>query len=212
LLPFASDACVLLADVDLSGSGDKNNWEIASDIFEENGTLFRTTALTDSMYCVEMKSDFGILPIPMLSESQKAYYSMVNSEAAWPLCIPLYVEDVHRTADIIERMSYYSRYGGDESLYEAFFDRLQVAKLCRKPEDRQMLQLIFANKVYDLDMALESGIGLRSSIMSLAKQKNGADGLTSTIDPAIERAGKSIPKLLPVLKNFNKDQPNRYNK
>ena len=212
LLTFSTDECVVLADVDLSSSGDKNNWDIASDIFEENRALFRTTALTDSLYCVEMKSDFGILPVPMLKETQRAYYSLVNANSAWPLCIPLYVEDIHRTAEITEIMSYYSRYGGDESLYEAFFERLQIAKLCRKPEDRQMLQLIFANKVYCLDWAMEKNIGMRDLLISMTRARKGADGLSSSLETKVDAAGKTIPLLLPVFENKCKNQASRYDK
>ena len=192
LLNFSINENVLLA-ADIKGAEGKTNFDVASDIFEENRALFRHTSLSDALYCAEMESDFGILPVPMYDAAQKAYYSMVNANAAWPLTIPYFVKDIERTATVVEALSYYSRYGGDESLYEAFFERLSLAKICRKPDDRAMLIMIFNNKVYDVDQVFPGAMSLHTTIASMANNKKGSDGLTGTIDSKLESVSKTIP-------------------
>ena len=205
LIQFAKDPNVLKIS-DVQGSSDKA--VVASDVFEQDRAMFRTTSLSDSIYCAEMEHDFGILPIPLYEEGQEEYYNMINADAAWPLCIPFYVKDIHQTAEMIERLSYYSRYGGDESLYEAFFERLTIAKVCRKEEDRMMLELIFSNKVYCIDSYLPSGsVGLRQLVMN----SDNADTLASKMSTKVETAAKSIGKFIENVNKFNTDQPNRYN-
>lgn len=210
LLTFGTNDNVLLNSsiVDTAGEGKS---VIASDIFEENRALFRTTSLSDAIYCQNMKEPFGILPVPLYSDQQRTYYCQTNADEGWPMAIPFFVDNVHRTAEIIEILSYYSRYGGDEPLYEAFFYRLQVAKICRKPEDRAMLTLVFSNKVYCIDSTLSSGkIDLRSGVV-IPLVKTGPDKLVSTLDPKIEGANNTLKRVVDLFVMKNKNQSNRYN-
>lgn len=208
LIPFATDPNVLLIS-EVKGYDDKAVG--ASDVFEQDRAMFRTTSLSDAIYCAEMEHDFGILPVPLYTEGQEEYYNMINANAAWPLCIPLYVKNIHQTAEMIERLSYYSRYGGDESLYEAFFERLTIAKICRKEEDRKMLEMIFSTKVYCVDAYLPVGnTGLYQMVCS-DFAKNGADTLASKLTTKVETATKSISKFVGNIDRFNQSQVDRYN-
>ena len=208
LIPFLTDPNVLLS-ADIEGvSTDKA--VVASDIFEQDRAMFRTTSLSDAIYSAEMEHDFGILPVPLYEEGQEEYYCMINANLAWPLCIPLYVKDIHKTAEMIERISYYSRYGGDESLYEAFFERLTIAKICRKEEDRMMLELIFSNKVYCIDTYIPMGsTGLYSLVVG-DLVKNGGDTLASKLTTKVETATNNIGKFTGNVAKFNADQSTRY--
>ena len=206
LLPFGTNENVLLS-VDIVDTGAGKS-VIACDIFEENRALFRTTSLSDALYCENMENDFGILPIPQYDSAQRAYYNQINADAAWPLCIPLFVTNVHKTAEIVEVLSYYSRYGGDEPLYEAFFERLSLAKICRKDEDREMLELIFSQKVYCIDTYVSGGVGLRALVLTLVKK--GPDTLSSDLDSKLSGVDKSMNNMLIRLRNSNKDQATRY--
>jgi len=207
LIPFGTDPNVLKIS-DVKGT-EKEKAEIASDVFEQDRALFRTTSLSDAIYSAEMEHDFGILPVPLYKTGQTEYYSQINADAAWPLCITLSVKDVHKTAEMIERLSYYSRYGGDESLYEAFFERLTIAKICRKEEDRQMLELIFGNKVYCIDTYLPIGsVGLRALALSLIS--TGTATLSSSMTTKVDSAVKNIGKFINNVDRYAGDQPAKY--
>jgi len=105
-------------------------------------------------------------------------------------------------AEITEIISYYSRYGGDETLYEAFFERLTIAKICRKEEDRQMLELIFSSKVFDVDRMLNL-IGMHGKVSSYVAAKCGSD-IDSTLNGALGAANSSLQTYLTQFEKANK--------
>lgn len=140
----------IVADRDIKGD---NVWVVATDIFKFDRALFRSTALTAVMDLVDMKSDYGILPIPKYNEAQLEYYCRMSPELHYPMSFPITMPNVDKGAHIAEILCYTSRHGAD-SLYSAFFDLMAYARLCRTDNDVEMLKLIFANKVYDLDTAL----------------------------------------------------------
>ena len=140
----------IVADRDIKGD---NVWGVATDIFKFDRALFRSTALTAVMDLVDMKSDYGILPIPKYNEDQDEYYCMMSAGLHYPMSFPITMGDVDKGAHIAEILCYTSKYGGD-SLYSAFFDLMAHARLCRTVNDVEMLEIVFSNKVYDLDTAL----------------------------------------------------------
>lgn len=191
---------------------DRTQAEIASDIFEEDHALFRTTSLSDALYCNEMESDFGILPVPMYDAAQRAYYNQINADAAWPLCIPFHVDDVHKVANIVELISYYSRYGSDSTLYEEFFERLALAKICRKPDDRAMMELVFSTKVYCIDTSLTTGsTKIRSLVIRLAGNPNASTSLSGTLQDNVDLAKKALPAVLGMYEMNNSHHEDSYN-
>ena len=157
------------------------------DMFIGNRALFRSSSLSTTLNGMpDMQKDFGILPIPMYESGQKAYYCSLNDVANRPLSIPRHVSNKQRAAEITEIVAYYSRYGGDESLYEAFFDRLADAKICRKGEDRLMLTLIFTSKVFDMDRLLGT-TGLYDAVSS-AVGAGSTTGMGSTLETCLKNA------------------------
>ena len=181
---FAADAPIRDA------SANKN-------MFIGNRALFRSSSLSTTLNGMpDMEKDFGILPIPMYDAAQRAYYCSLNDVANRPLSIPRHVSNKQRAAEITEIIAYYSRYGGDESLYEAFFDRLADAKICRKTEDRQMLMLIFSSKVFDMDRLLDI-TGLYGKVSS-AVGAGTTTGMGSTLEGALKNADKMLAGKLSV--------------
>lgn len=151
LMPeFGLSPYVCHHDRDLPGD-DKAG--IAATIFAEDRALFRTTSLSAATRAREMVHDFGVLPIPAYFEDQTDYYCWVTGDSYTPLSISRFSPDVEKVAQITEIWCYHSRYGSD-SLYNAFYEKMVLADLCRKPEDYKMLQLIFDSKVFDVDFEI----------------------------------------------------------
>jgi hypothetical protein len=183
---------------------DKNEAGANKEMFIGDRALFRTSSLSTTLNGMpEMTSDFGILPIPMYQESQQAYYCSLNDDANRPLVIPRFVKDPQESAEITEIISYYSRYGGDESLYEAFFERLTIAKICRKEEDRMMLELIFSSKAYDMDRML-SLIDMHGKVSSYVGSKCTTD-IDSALNGALDSATGMLKTYLQQFEMSNKD-------
>lgn len=178
--------------------------EANKQMFIGDRALFRTSSLSTTLNGMpNMKSDFGILPIPMYQESQQAYYCSLNDNANRPLVIPRFVKNPQESAEITEIISYYSRYGGDESLYESFFERLTIAKICRKEEDRKMLELIFNNKAYDVDRVLDL-INMHGKVTSYIGSKC-MDDIDSTLNGALDSANSKLKTYLLQFEMANKD-------
>ena len=201
---ICTDASFCISDRDFaSDASPRDASTVHKQMFIGDQALFRSSSLSTTLNGMPgMESDFGILPIPMYQESQREYFCSLNDDANRPLVIPRHVQDLTATAEITEIISYYSRYGGDESLYEAFFERLTLAKICRTEDDRAMLDLIFSSKVYDMDRMIDI-IGMHSKVSSYVGAKCTTD-ITSNIEGALSSATKKIDAKIKVFDKNNK--------
>jgi hypothetical protein len=99
-------------------------------------------ALNDEMR--EMKTDFGILPYPKYDESQKDYYSRI--EGCEMSGIPNTVTDKARTSAVIEALASISA----TTVEPAYYDIVLKSQAARDNDSSEMLDIIFANRVFDL--------------------------------------------------------------
>ena len=139
---------------DVSGTGEQQSQNI-SNIFFGDRALFRVTTTSAILRLLDMESDYGILPIPKYTEEQSEYYSMVSYAEHEPIAFVYNKNrDIGTVASVFEIFAYHSRYGNSNTMYENFYDELAELRICRTPDDREMVQLIFANKCYDIDSVL----------------------------------------------------------
>jgi len=198
---ICTDASFCIPYRDFASDAPLRDSSANKEMFIGDRALFRSSSLSTTLNGMpEMESDFGILPIPMYQESQREYFCSLNDNANRPLVIPRHVEDLTTVAEITEIISYYSRYGGDESLYESFFERLTLAKICRTEDDRAMLTLIFNSKVYDMDRMLDI-LGMHTKVTSYVGGGCKSD-ITSTLDGVLATATKKIDAKVKI---FNKN-------
>ena len=93
----------------------------------------------------EMENDFGLLPFPKF-ESTQEYYTCQVLNTALAYVMPRSVTDKSRVAAISEALAIDSR--GD--FLGAYLDTTITGKSIRDEESRDMLELIFEYRVYDL--------------------------------------------------------------
>ncbi|MBQ9112453.1 MAG: hypothetical protein IJY08_02620 [Clostridia bacterium] len=185
---YVNNTEVLFADASngvLSTSATQYFKEI-SDMFENDQALFRSSTLIDATWLTNMQSRFGILPVPKYTEEQEEYYCWTASAAHAPLAIPRTVVSnghLDKTIAITEAMCYFSRYMPSDAgtLYDAFYERMTVAKLCRTPEDYQMLELIYKSKTFDIDSALNFSHLINVGI-SVVRGGASSGGIQATYD------------------------------
>ena len=92
-----------------------------------------------------MEDDFGVLPHPKLSADQEHFISATGQPHM--MCIPINAPDLARTSIILEAQCYESM----KSVKREFYDVLLTQKITgRDNESAEMLDIIFANKIYDL--------------------------------------------------------------
>jgi hypothetical protein len=189
VLTFISDKSLAICMDDGTVKTDLENvWKEATRMFSNDQVLFRTGTFGDTVDLRNMKTDFGILPIPKYEESQDGYYCMVHSDCH-PICIPITVEDSERTALIFEALSYESMFTLRPAFYETFLDE----KILRDEESTKMIDILFSSKVYDLDWV--NGITGLSSVVSSVVQ-TGNNNLASKTASIQKSAQKKLDKFM----------------
>ena len=92
-----------------------------------------------------MENDFGLIPFPKYENTQEFYTcEVLNSALAY--VIPRSVQDKSRSATISEALAIDSH--GD--FMNAYLDTTITGKSIRDEDSRDMLQIIFEYRVYDL--------------------------------------------------------------
>ena len=191
-LNMDKDSAVVVANRPNAFSDSTDIWTTASDIFRYNRALFRSTSLSAVLRLLDMKDDYGIMPIPAYAEGQDGYYCWVDPGNHFPMTFPVTSwQEIDEIGEMAEMLGYYSLYGAD-SLNVAFYDLLAYARLCRRPEDKKMLQLVFANKTYDIDLALKIS-GTASAISSISS-KQSYDTLSTSFEKVRDSAGETMKK------------------
>ena len=161
--------------------------DVIDPAFVENRVLFNYAGLVRVSHFRAMETDFGIAPVPKFDEAQKEYYSPVSIGCGAYVMIPVTVTDLERTGAVIEMLSAESHYG----LREAYYDNVLRSKGVRDEESNEMLDIIFANRVYDLAHIHNWG-GLIDSICALEIDGN----ISSTIDSNFTAAETAMKKTI----------------
>ena len=104
--------------------------------------LFRDTEL-----------EYGILPMPKLSEEQENYYCGFAGYQTAMYCIPADTYDEEISGVISEAMAYHSK----EIVTPAYYDRTLVGRHVQDQESAETLEIIFANRIYDLGLFYKIG-------------------------------------------------------
>lgn len=201
-LEMGNNANVLMAERDIvDKSGDI--WQTASDVFSQGRALFRSTSLSAVVGRKLTDQDnlrFSMLPIPKFVATQDSYYSWVTADNNYPMSIPVTVASRAQTAEITEILAYCSRYGAD-TLYTAFYDKLRYMKMCQTGEDVEMLELIYANKTYDIENATQY-LDLRNMVKELTN-KGDTSTFTSDFKTKVDGAKVKIVQFVSdVSKNY----------
>jgi hypothetical protein len=138
-------------------------------LFQNNQSLFMWIRMGIVEYMRGMDSDFGILPIPKYDEAQSNYIQTVNPFVGVVTTVPQSAKDISASGAVLEYMAYISK----SVLQPAYYDVVLHGKIARDEESSEMLNIIFANRVYDLgDIFDFGGLGNDVIMMSMNYDKN----------------------------------------
>lgn len=170
-------------------------YQISEKMFIENRALFYWILLHDIEQFRNMDSDFGIIPIPKYSESQKDYGCTVNQYHGHAVAIPSTVQDIERTTVILEALTAKSRY----TLLPAYYDISMQRKFTRDEESAAMLDIIFDSQVYDIGAIYNFG-GYSWDIiyMTMSNDRN----IVSLFEKKENNALKDIEKIITKYKEI----------
>ncbi|MGM9625011.1 MAG: hypothetical protein ACI3XM_04800 [Eubacteriales bacterium] len=160
IIPYILDCC--LSDNVMRSS---DFYETVS-AFMENRLLFAGWALTDINYIRDCKFDFGILPYPKYEPEQNGYYSLISTGLVPGVSIPKTNAEPETAGLILEAMAYESV----STLTKAYYETALNNRYIRDEESGEMLDIIFASRVYDFGFINDIG-GLGQMIGSLFGSK-----------------------------------------
>ncbi|MBQ2733167.1 MAG: hypothetical protein IJF74_03335 [Clostridia bacterium] len=115
-------------------------------MFPQDLSLFLFTWLGVTAKFRDMDTDYGILPVFKYTESQDNYYCTVAPYNSRFMSMPYHQQDADRTGTILETIGYYSR----RYVRPAYYDKMLYGSIVRDEESRPMLDLIYANRVFDI--------------------------------------------------------------
>jgi len=114
--------------------------------FADSRGLFMWIRIGDCTNLRTATTDFGILPQPKFDTTQTQYFSSVNPYVASVICVPTSVSDENRAAIILEALSAESK----NLVQPAYYDVVLDSKTLRDDDSKQMLDIIFGNRIYDI--------------------------------------------------------------
>jgi len=115
-------------------------------MFSSNRALFFHAGMNRVTLLRNMETDFGIIPPPKYDENQDNYYPLLDPWCTSAVSIPTSVSNPETTGLITEALVYESRY----TLLPAYYDVNIKTKFARDEESKEMIDMILANRLYDL--------------------------------------------------------------
>jgi len=133
-----------------------------------NGRLLITGwALTDINFIRDSEQDFGVLPYPKYTADQENYYSLISTSLVPGYSIPVTNAKPENAGLILEALAYYSV----DTLTVAYYDTALNDRYIRDTESGEMLDIIFASRVYDFGYINNIG-GLGELITNVYKSQS----------------------------------------
>jgi hypothetical protein len=160
-------------------------------MFQNNQGLYMWIRMVNIVPLRTMEADFGIAVSPKYDESQTEYLSTVNPYTGIYICVPSSNSDLENTGMFLEAMAY----EGYKNVKDAYYDTLLNGIIARDNDSSEMLDILFANRRYDLGIILDMG-DLRSFIYMVMTYD---DNITSYVETRMKRADADIEKLVTAL-------------
>jgi len=142
---YDKDVCYNPQSMMFKKSGQSSSVGLGDVWYAEN-TLFWECGFNNLEKMRQMETDFGILPVPKLNSEVENYHASFYIGGPSALCIPITNTDLEKTGTIVEALCAYSSI----TLMPAYYETCIQGKYTRDVESVDMLDIIFANRVYDL--------------------------------------------------------------
>jgi len=111
--------------------------------------------------------NFGVVPAPKFDENQERYYNTYSYANCTAYSVPTTAPDQARTGTIMEAMAEVSKY----TLTPAYYEVALKGKYIRDEESAEMLDIILAQRAYDLGMIFNWG-NMFSTITGMSTTSN----------------------------------------
>lgn len=169
-------------------------------IFFSGRALFEYNkiAFVQKIWEANTNFEFGILPLPKFDENQDEYYTTCTVYFSEFLGIPVTVseEELDAVGYTLQIMGYY----GEKLVRPAYYDITLKTQKVNTEQDEKMLDIIFANRLYDLAAVFnyEGSLGMYTNIVM-----SGSNTLASVVERYSEQIQASIDKTIESYQNID---------
>ncbi len=175
----------LMADQYVKDHG--NQWPAASAWFASGGALMRSSVFEPVPRDYRsMDTDFGVLPYPKLDDAQETYYTPAE-ETSRMFAVPA-TADTEFSGLMLEVLAAQSV----STVSPAFYDVCLEGKSVRDNESAEILDIIFANKIFDYGLVADVA-GFKTMMRNL-EAKDSTD-VASTFETAVKKAETAMKKI-----------------
>ena len=115
--------------------------------------LFRLAGMRNLPVYRKFDIDFGVLPLPKYDEAQEKYYTTYSNNNFTAYSVPVTTKDIERTGVLLEAMAAVSYY----TLTPAYYEISLKGKILRDEESGPMIDMILANRAYDIGQVFNWG-------------------------------------------------------
>ncbi len=157
-------------------------------MFGDNRILYLWQTVSDVIDMRSLDVNFGIIPFPKYDETQEEYITPPHSYGNTLMSVPTTITDPDRTGFVLEAFAAKSA----ELVTPAFYEKTLVGKSVRDAESEEMLDLIFANKYYDVGMFFMLG-NLGTALLNAWNKRD--SNFTSLYEKYETRAEKDLEKI-----------------
>ena len=164
--------------------------------FDTGSSLFLASVARDCNSLRQMEDAYGILPNPLYDEYQDQYYSQINNYRDSILSVFSTAGDPNKVAAAIELMSYYSYY----EIYPSFYEVVIQGRGTRDAESREMLDIIFSNRTYDLTFVFDP-FGMSDEILRFPANQN--SNLASFLAARESKMESALEQLVELRDQYN---------
>ncbi|MBR6808270.1 MAG: extracellular solute-binding protein [Clostridia bacterium] len=177
---------------------DKYGYDDAYEMFASSKILFYFTTTGEAADLREEDVDFGILPLPKGSVSQDDYVSYAEPWETFNVFVPKSGVDTEMTGVILEAMAAL----GLRYIKGAYYDNLLQGRSTYDSDSREMLDIIYETKVYDLVSVIEEsdGSSMYSAVLRGAIQETN-QGIATKYALQARIHNTRIKSLLKTLEN-----------
>ncbi len=148
-----NDKNITLFAANVTKSYDDAYTEALGGAMDDNRALFYITGMNRVLLFRSMETDFGIIPNPKFDESQETYNSIMSYGNTNSVSVPVTNPNLERTGIILEAITYES----SKTSYPAYIETSIKTKYSRDEDSIAMLDLIFANRAYDIGFIFNWG-------------------------------------------------------
>ena len=134
-------------------TGTQDCYSYTTEAFANGRALFRHMCLADLNELADYQCSYGILPMPKASEEQDSYYCLVSTPYVTAFSIPTIHPAPEEAALVMSAMAEASTDTLDYAYYEQVLKNRRVVD----DESKEMLDIIFNNRVYDLGVVFNWG-------------------------------------------------------